>query len=296
MASVAFIGLGQMGLPMAGSLLAVGHRVTGCDTRTLPLSRLEAAGGIPMTDPAQAVAGADFVITCLQDYSQVRKVWLDTPDMLRNLRRDVVLFDCSTIGVEEARTLAAGLDAAGHVWLDAPVMGDPRDARARMLSFAVGGSMAAFAEARAILEDMGERVVYVGKSGMGQAAVLCSQLMAVVNLVGAAEAFALGERLGVPPEKLFELASLSQATSSSLIERCPQSGIVPESPSNNQYQGGVSARQVLALLRLIEQSGSKFDARIPLTTVAHDLYAEYCDTKDPALDYSAIIKVLRNRG
>lgn len=295
MSVVAFIGLGAMGLPMAGSLLAVGHMVLGCDLRTGPMARLESMGGRPMPEPAQAVQEADFVITCLPDHASVRKTWLETPDLLRNIRRNAILIDCSTIGVEEARAVAAGVEAAGLSMLDAPVIGDARDARARLISFAVGGSMAAFAEARGLLEDMGERVVHVGKNGMGQAAVLCSQLMTVINLVGAAEAFALGERLGLPAEKLFELASLSSATSWALVERCPQSGLVPEAPSNNLYQGGFPATLANNALRLAEQAGGKVDARIPLTNLTRDLFAEYCDTRDPKLDFSAIIQILRNR-
>jgi len=284
-----------MGLPMASSLLAVGHMVLGYDLRTPPLSRLESAGGRPMPSAVHAVAEADFVITCLPDYAAVRKIWLDNPDLLRSLKRNAILIDCSTIGVEEARNVAGGVEAAGFSMLDAPVMGDPRDARARLLSFAVGGSMAAFAEAKGLLEDMGERVVHVGKNGMGQAAVLCSQLMTTINLLATAEAFALGERLGLPAEKLFELASLSSAASWSLVERCPQSGLVPEAPSNNLYQGGLPSAMALGQLRMAEQAGTKVDARIPLTSLARDLYAEYCDTRDPKLDFSAIIQILRNR-
>ncbi len=295
MATIAFIGLGNMGLPMASSLLAVGHMVLGFDTRSSPMSRLEAAGGRPAQGVAQAVVEADFIITCLPDAITVKKTWLDTPDFIRNIKRNAILIDCSTIGVEEARAVASGVEAAGLSMLDAPIIGDPRDARARMLSFAVGGSMAAFAEAKGILADMGERVVHVGKSGMGQAAVLCSQLMATINLLGAAESFALAERLGLPAEKLFELASLSSATSWALVERCPQSGLVPESPSNNLYQGGLPASQVAAQLRMTESAAEKIDARIPLTNLARDLYAEYCDTRDPRLDFSAIIQILRNR-
>lgn len=295
MAVIAFIGLGNMGLPMASSLLAVGHMVVGYDLRSSPMSRLGTAGGRPAQSVAEAVVDADFVITCLPDFTSVKQTWLDTPDLLRNIKRNAILIDCSTIGVDEARSISAGVEAAGLSMLDAPVLGDPRDARARLLSFAVGGSMAAFAEAKGILEDMGERVVHVGKSGMGQAAVLCSQMMTTLNLLAAAESFALGERLGLPAEKLFELASLSTATSWALIERCPQSGLVPEAPSNNLYQGGLPSSQVSAQLRMTEQAASKINARIPLTNIARDLYAEYCDTRDPRLDFSAIIQILRNR-
>lgn len=295
MATVTFIGLGNLGLPMASNLLAVGHRVIGCDLRAGPLSRLEAAGGHPVQDASWAVVEADFVITCLPDYPAVRKIWLETPDMMRNLKRNAILIDCSTIGIEEARMLAGGVEAAGFSMLDAPVLGDARDARSRQIGFAVGGSLAAFTEAKGLLEDMGERVVHVGKNGMGQAAMLCSQMMTFVNLLAVAESFALAERVGLPVEKLFELAALSSAASWSLVERCPQSGLVPSAPSNNLYQGGLPARQATAQLRMAEQAGEKVDARIPLTSLARDLFAEYCDTRDPNLDFSAVIQILRNR-
>jgi 3-hydroxyisobutyrate dehydrogenase len=295
MANIGFIGLGTMGLPLASSLLAVGHVVSGYDLREVARSRLGAVGGRPCTDIPTCIAEADFVITCLPDAAALRGIWLDTPDNIRALRRSAVLVDCSSISMDEARTLASGLEVSGFTFLDAPILGDARDARVRMLSFAVGGSLAAFSEAKPILEDMGERVVYVGKSGMGQAAAMCTQLMMVINAVGAAEAFALGERLGLPAEKLFEVASLSSGASWSLVERCPQSGLVPDAPSNNMYQGGFAADMVLKRMRMLEQAGQKADARTPLTTQAVDLYAEFNDNRDPRLDFSAIIQLLRRR-
>lgn len=295
MANIAFIGLGQMGLPLASSLLAVGHVVSGYDLREIARSRLGSAGGRPCTDIPTCIAEADFVITCLPGADALRAIWLDTPDNVRALRRSAILIDCSMIGVDEARLIAAGLETPGFTFLDAPVLGDPRDARARILTFAVGGSLAAFSEAKPILEDMGERVIYAGKSGMGQAAVLCTQLMMVINATAAAEAFSVGERLGLPAEKLFEVASLSSGASWSLIERCPQSGLVPDAPSNNMYQGGLAAELVLKRMRMLEQAGQKVDARTPLTTQAVDLFAEFNDTRDPRLDFSAIIQVLRRR-
>jgi len=294
-ANIGFIGLGNLGLTLASSLLAVGHVVSGYDLREMARSRLGTAGGRACSDIPSAIADADFVFTCLPDAAAVRSVWTDGPENVRALKRSAILVDCSVMGIEETRSLAAALETAGFTFLDAPVLGDARDARARLITFAVGGSLAAFSEAKPILEDMGERVVYVGKSGLGQAAVLCTQLMMVVNLLGAAEAFALGERLGLGAEKLFEIASLSSGASWSLVERCPQSGLVPDAPSNNMYQGGLAAGMILDRMRLLEAAGQKADARTPLTTQAVDLYAEFKDTKDPRLDFSAIIQLLRRR-
>jgi 3-hydroxyisobutyrate dehydrogenase len=294
-ASIAVIGLGNMGLSLASSLLAVGHQVSGYDLREIARSRLGNAGGRPCTDVPSAIAEADFVVTSLPDATALRRTWLEDPLTLKRLKRSAILIDCSTIGIEEARNIAAAIEVTGTAMLDAPVIGDPRDARARLLTFCVGGSLAAFSEAKPILEDMGERVIYVGKSGQGQAAVLCNELMMVVNLLGTAEAFALAERLGTPAEKLFEIASLSSGTSWSLIERCPQSGLVPDAPSNNMYQGGLASELILKHMRLLENAAGKADARAPLTTQAVDLFAEFCDTRDPRLDFSAVIQLLRRR-
>ena len=295
MANITFIGLGSIGLQMANNLLAVGHAVTGYDQRSAQTARLQQQGGRVAENLISAVQDADFVVSKLPSAQAVRSVYLEAADVQSALKRSAIVIDCSTIGVEEARLIASTLENSGVSMLDAPAIGDARDARARLLTFAVGGSTAAFTEAKAVLEDMGERVVHVGKSGSGQAAVLCTQLMTIVNLLGAAEAFALAERIGLPPEKLFEVASLSTAASWALVERCPQSGLVPEAPSNNMYQGGFASERILHDLRLLEQAGLRTDARIPMTAQAVDLYAEFCDVKDPRLDASAIIQVLRRR-
>ncbi len=295
MANIAFIGLGAMGLPMAQNLIAVGHSVTGYDTRSLQMSRLASAGARAVDAAAFAVRDADFVITCLPDIQSLRAVYVDSSEVLKAAKRSAILIDCSTVGIDETRMLVSTVEASGLTMLDAPVIGDPADVKARMLSFVVGGSLAAFAEAKPVLSDIGERVIHVGKTGMGQAAALCTNLMTIVNLIGAAEAFALSERLGLAAEKLFEVAAMSTASSWSLIDRCPQSGLVPEAPSNNLYQGGFPAERALKQLKLLETSGGKVDARTPLTSQAVDLFAEYCDVRDPRLDFSAIIQILRRR-
>ncbi len=284
-----------MGLAMASNLLAVGHVVTGHDLRAAPLGRLQSAGGRIAENPAAAVVGADIVITCLPDAVALRAVWCTDPEVPKAVSKGAVVVDCSIIGVEEARTLNVFLEAAGLSALDAPVIGAARDAKARMLTFAVGGSLAAFTEARPVLEDMADRVVHVGKAGMGQAAALCTQLMTVVNLVGAAESFALAERLGLGVEKLFEIAALSPASSWALAENCPQSGLVPHAPSNNLYQAGHPAQVALNHMRLLEQSSAKAGGRTPLAAQVVDLYRELCDVADPRLDFSAIIQILRRR-
>jgi len=295
MAAVAFIGLGSIGLQMANNLLTLGHAVTGYDQNVHATSRLAEQGGRAAENPADAVNNAQFIITMLPDAATMQEIFI-TNDLVRQAtRKGAILIDCTTMGVAETRHIAALLEANGIAMLDAPAIGDARDARVRLLTFAVGGGMAAFTEAKPILDDMGERVVYCGKSGAGQAAVLATQMMRALNVIAAAEAFALAEREGLSAEKLFEVAAMSSASSWALAERCPQSGLVPAAPSNNMYQAGLSAERMLKYLRHVEQSGQKADARIPLTNLAADLFAEYCDTRDPRLDFSAIIQILRRR-
>ncbi len=295
MARIAFIGLGQMGLPMATNLVMVGHHVVGHDLRALQMSRLQNAGGYVAESAAEAIKDANFVITCLPDLTALRSLWIQDPDVPKTVNKGTIIIDCSAIGVDEARTIASYLEASDLSALDAAPIGDPRDARARMLTFAVGGGLAAFAEAKSILEDMGERVIHVGKAGMGITTALCVQLMSVINLVGVAESFALAERMGLGVEKLFEVAALSPGASWALAERCPQSGLVPHAPSNNLYEEGLAAAQILKQLRQLDHSIQKVEARAHLTQGALALYSEFCLTKDPQLDFSAIIQLLRRR-
>ena len=183
----------------------------------------------------------------------------------------------------------------GIPFLDAAILGEASDVRSCGISFVVGGSLAAFASAAPILEDMSTRVIHVGRSGFGQATALCIQMMTVINLVGIAEAFALAERLGLGVEKLFEAAALSSASSWALAERCPQSGLVPQSPSNNLFQAGVSAQHVQRRLNHLAILIDRYGGRAPLTQKVNALYEEFCANRDKNLDYSAIIQLLRQR-
>lgn len=295
MASIAFIGLGDMGLQMANNLLMLGHAVTGYDLREARASRLAEQGGRAAENPVDAVSNADFIISMMADGAAVKAFYLENTAVKTAIKPGAIVIDCSTIGVEETRSISSALEMAEVSMLDAPVIGDARDARVRLLTFAVGGSTAAFTEAQPILSDMGERVVHCGKSGAGQAAVLCTQMMTAINVMAAAEAFALAEREGLASDKLFEVAAMTSASSWALIDRCPQSGLVPAAPSNNMYQAGLAAQHMLRFLRLVEEVGLKTNSRIPLTGQAIDLFAEFCDTHDPRLDFSAVIQVLRRR-
>ena len=295
MANIAFIGLGQMGLPMATNLVAVGHSVIGYDLSPLQLGRLQSVGGRIAKSAADAVLNADFIITCLPDAHALRGFWLDGSDIGQTLGKGTIAIDCSTVGVEEIRAISSALESLGVPLLDAAVLGDPADAKKRMITIVVGGSLAAYALAAPILEDMSERVIHAGRSGHGQAAALCVQMMTAINIVGVAEAFALAERLGLGAEKLFAAAALSSASSWALAERCPQSGLVPHSPSNNLFQAGIPAEQMHRQMSLLSILADRYGARAPLTKAVEQLYDEFCANKNRKLDYSAIIQLLRQR-
>lgn len=295
MAKIAFLGIGAIGLPMAQNLASVGHQVVAYDPSRTQMSRLENTGGRAAGNPADAVSDAQFILTCLPDAATVETAYFADDGFLKDAPRSAIVIDCSLTGPDEARKIGAQVESLGFTFLEAPVIGTARDARSRLITIVAAGSLAAFSEARPVLEDMAERVIHVGKAGLANAAVLANQLMTVVNMVAAAESFALGERLGVPAEKLFEITSLSTATSWALVEHCPQSGLVPEAPSNNMYQAGIAASRALQGLGLIEDMAKKVDARVPLTQTARDLYLEYCNGTDGKLDFSAIIQLLRRR-
>lgn len=295
MAAVTFIGLGAFGLPMALNMIAVGHHVTGYDLSRTQLSRLESSGGQVAPSSLEAVQHADFVFFCLPDHKSVVSELVSDDSLLKAIRRDAVLINFTPASPEEARTLAAQVETSGYTWLEAPIIGSSRDAKARLLTVVVAGSLAAFSEARPLLQDMAERVIHVGKHGLANAAVLVNNLMTIVNMLGAAEGFALAEKLGLPVEKVFEITALSTATSWALVEHCPQSGLVPSAPSNNMYQAGITAQSALSALQDTVEMAERAGGRAPLSQLAQGLYREYCDTVDSNLDFSAIIQILRRR-
>lgn len=297
MAGIAFIGLGNMGLPMARNLLKAGHRVCGHDVAAPALERARTVGLETADDMAAIVADAETVITMLPAGPQVREAYMAAGGIIARAPAGTLLIDCSTIDVETARAVHAAAAAAGLDMLDAPVSGGVAGAEAGTLTFMAGGSDRAFAAAQPILERMGKAVIHAGGPGNGQAAKICNNLILGVSMIAVSEAFALAERLGLPAQTLFDISSKSSGQCWSLTSYCPVPGPVPTSPANRDYRPGFTAAMMLKDLRLAEAAAESVGAIPGLGRQAAGLYHEFVAGGAGSLDFSAIIKAFqRARG
>jgi 3-hydroxyisobutyrate dehydrogenase len=290
MATIGFIGLGNMGLPMARNLLKAGHQLQAFDVTPKAVEEAAAAGAGKSAGVRAAAAGADLIITMLPAGEHVREVYLAPAGIIAAAPPGALLIDCSTIDVETARAVHAAATAAGFDMLDAPVSGGVAGAEAATLTFMVGGSEAAFAAAKPVLATMGKAVIHAGGPGNGQAAKICNNLMLGISMIAVGEAFALAERLGLPAQTLFDISSKSSGQCWSLTSYCPVPGPVPTSPANRDYRPGFTAAMMLKDLRLAEAAG----ATTGLGHQAALLYQEFVSGGRGSLDFSAIIKLFRD--
>ena len=293
MATIGFIGLGNMGAPMAAHLVKAGHRVTGFDLVAIAVESLAAKGGTAAASAPAAAAGSEIVITMLPAGPQVRSVYLGDDGLLAHARKDALLIDCSTIDVETARAVAAAAAEAGFDMLDAPVSGGVGGAEAATLTFMVGGEEAVFSRARRILEAMGRTIVHAGPAGNGQAAKICNNMMLGVSMIAVCEAFSLAERLGLEAQTLFDISAKSSGQCWALTSYCPVPGPVPASPANRDYAPGFTAAMMLKDLRLAQQAAGASAAPTPLGAAAANLYQLFVDEGAGGRDFSAIYRFIR---
>ena len=292
MTAIGFIGLGNMGAPMAANLVKAGHQVTGYDIVPAAIAALLAAGGRAAASAAEAVAAGDVVITMLPAGPQVREVYLGNGGVLGRARNDALLVDCSTIDVETARAVAAAAREAGFDMVDAPVSGGTAGAAAASLTFMVGGDAAAFARARPVLDAMGRTIVHTGPAGNGQAVKICNNMMLAISMIGVCEAFTLAHKLGLTSQTLFDVVSKSTGQSWALTGYCPVPGPVPTSPANRDYAAGFTAAMMLKDLRLAQQAAGAAAAPTPLGGTAAALYQLFVDEGMGGLDFSAIYRFI----
>ena len=290
MTAIAFIGLGNMGGPMAANLVKAGHRVLGFDL--VPALRESAAAtGVAIAGSARAcVAQADVVITMLPAGRHVVSVW---DDILPAARRGALFIDCSTIDVDSARRAHEKGGAAGVASLDAPVSGGVGGATAATLTFMAGGADAAFASAKPILEAMGKRIVHCGGPGAGQAAKICNNMILGATMIATCEAFVLAEKLGLSAQALYDVSSTASGQSWSLTSYCPVPGPVPASPANRDYKPGFAAALMLKDLRLAQEAAASVGAATPIGAEAAQLYALFAASGHAGDDFSGIINFLR---
>jgi len=295
MARIGFIGLGNMGLPMAINLLKAGHQVEGYDVEPAAVAKLVAAGGVDAGAVKGAATRGDVVLTMLPAGAQVEEVYLGADGIIINANPGTLLIDSSTIDVATARLVALSADNHGLSMLDAPVSGGVAGAQAATLTFMVGGSEGAFVRGRPILEAMGKTIVHAGGSGNGQAAKICNNMILGVSMIAVSEAFVLAEKLGLDPQKLFDISSKSSGQCWSLTSYCPAPGLVPTSPANRDYQAGFTAAMMLKDLKLAQEAAQAGGAATPLGAEAAALYSLYCGHGNAGKDFSGIIRFLRGQ-
>ncbi len=287
MARVGFIGLGNMGAPMAANLLAAGHELTGFDL----LPPAAPAPGLALApDLAAAVSGAEIVITMLPAGADVLAVYREA---LAAVPQGSLWIDCSTIDVASARTAHDLAHLRGMASVDAPVSGGVAGARAATLTFMAGGGEGAFARARPVLAAMGKRIVHCGGPGAGQVAKICNNLILGISMIAVSEAFVLAEHLGLAPEPLFEVVSSSSGQCWSLTSYCPVPGLVPASPANHGYRPGFATKLMLKDLRLAIDAAKDTGAAPTLGAAAAALFARFTAAGRGEDDFSAIIELVR---
>ena len=285
---IGFIGLGNMGGPMAANLAAAGHDVIGFDVAPAQVE------GVSMVPTAQdAASGRDVVITMLPDGAILRQV---AAEIIPSMAAGCGFIDCSTVDVDSARAVAADADAAGLLPVDAPVSGGVGGAVAGTLTFMAGGAPAAFALAEPLFGIMGQKAVHCGDSGAGQSAKICNNMILGATMIVTCEAFALADRLGLDRQKMFDVVSTSSGYSWTMNAYCPAPGVGPQSPSDNDYLPGFAAELMLKDLRLSQQAANSVDADTPLGAAAAALYAQFVEDEDGrGRDFSAMLPRFEGR-
>jgi len=293
MSRIGFIGLGNMGLPMAQNLIKAGHQVEGVDVNPAAVEKLKAAGGAAVEMPGVAAARADVVITMLPAGQHVRDVYLSPGGIVESANPRTLLIDCSTIDVATARDVAKAAEARGLMMLDAPVSGGVGGATAGTLTFMVGGPAQAFARAEPILQKMGKTIVHAGGAGNGQAAKVCNNMILAVSMIAVSEAFVLAEHLGLEHQKLFDIAAKSSGQCWALTSYCPVPGPVPASPANRDYAAGFTAAMMLKDLKLSQDAAKASGAVTEMGANAANIYSRYIDSGEGSHDFSGIIRFIR---
>jgi 3-hydroxyisobutyrate dehydrogenase len=292
MATLAFIGLGNMGGPMATKLVRAGHQVRGFDLSPAAVESAAQSGVAPAPDIATAAQDADCIVTMLPAGRHVLGVF---QTLTQSAATGTLLIDCSTIDVNSARQAHALAAQSGMPCLDAPVSGGTGGATAGTLTFMVGGEASAFARGEPILAAMGRKIVHCGAAGAGQAAKICNNMILGISMIAVSEAFVLGEKLGLSHQALFDVASTSSGQCWSLTTYCPVPGPVPGSPANRGYQPGFAVALMLKDLLLSQEAAHDAGAETALGAHAADIYRALADAGLGGMDFSAVINAIRDR-
>ena len=288
--AIGFIGTGNMGSPMALNLINAGYSVVSFDRSDKALESIKAVNGVIASSLQELAMTAETVITMLPTGDDVRKVYENDGGVIESVADNTLLIDCSTIDVENAQIVAKKASVRGLQMVDAPVSGGVTGAEAGTLTFMVGGSSEALERSRPLLATMGQNIVHAGKSGSGQAAKLCNNMMLGISMIATSEAFTLGQKLGLDPKTLFKIISTASGSCWAMQNHLPIPGIVENAASNANFKAGFAVAMMAKDLRLAELAARSVDASTPLGDKAADLYTSFEKTGNQNLDYSAIIK------
>jgi len=291
MSNIAFIGLGNMGGPMAANLVKAGHKVIAFDLVEASKNQARSDGATIAESAAAAVKGADTVITMLPAGKHVISVWTD---VIPSMTKGALIIDCSTIDVESAKQAHALAAKHGMASVDAPVSGGTGGAKGATLTFMCGGEERAFSAGKPVLENMGKKIVHCGGAGAGQAAKICNNMILGISMIAVGEAFALAEKLGLSHQALFDVASTSSGQCWSLTSYCPVPGPVPTSPANNGYRPGFATNLMLKDLTLAQDAANAAGAATPLGKHAQEIYKTFDTAGHGGVDFSGIIQHVRS--
>ena len=289
---IGFIGIGNMGGPMARNLIAAGHQVAVFDLSLDAIAALVDAGATAAGSPIDAISGADSVISMLPAGRHVREVYCSDGGIIAAAGEGTLLIDCSTIDVVSARAVAEEASERGLFVLDAPVSGGVAGAEAAALTFMVGGDAAAFARAEPILSTMGKKIVHAGASGNGQVAKICNNMILGVSMIALGEAFTLGEKLGLEAQTLFDISSNASGSCWAMLNHLPVPGIVETAAANRDFKPGFAVDMMLKDLRLAQQAAQEVGAATPMGAEAAALFGMFSNAGNGGLDYSAIVKLI----
>jgi 3-hydroxyisobutyrate dehydrogenase len=290
MANIAFIGLGNMGGPMAANLVKAGHKVVAFDLAAASRDQAMADGADIAESSVASVKGAEIVITMLPAGKHVISVW---NEVVPAMTKGALIIDCSTIDVESSKQAHALATKHGIASVDAPVSGGTGGARGATLTFMCGGEAKAFAAARPVLENMGRKIVHCGGGGAGQAAKICNNMILGISMIAVGEAFVLAEKLGLSHQALFDVASTSSGQCWALTSYCPVPGPVPTSPANNDYKPGFASALMVKDLTLAQDAAKASSAATPLGKHAQEIYKAFDAEGNGGVDFSGIIRHVR---
>jgi 3-hydroxyisobutyrate dehydrogenase len=288
--TIAFIGLGNMGGGMAANLVKHGYAVRAFDLSDEALTKAQAAGAVRVGSAAEAIAGADALVTMLPAGKHVEAVY--NSDVFGAAKPGALFLDCSTIDVATARRVIEAAEGKGFAMVDAPVSGGIAAANGGTLTFMVGGTDAAFAAAKPILSAMGKAVIHAGGAGNGQAAKICNNMLLGATMVATCESFAMARKLGLDPQTFYDISSVSSGQSWSMTSYCPVPGVGPQSPSDNGYQGGFAVGLMLKDLKLASEAAAVVGATVPMGNAAEALYQMLANKGEAARDFSYMIEML----